>query len=57
MTKTKKTKKPSAAASAAGAALAEFSKRARMRNLTPAERSEQGRKAVAARRDRQGQRP
>jgi len=54
MTKTKKTKKPSAAASAAGAALAEFSRRARFKNLTAAQRSEQGRKAVALRRDRQG---
>src|ERR1035438_6275305 len=38
---------------AAAMALAEISRRSRMKNLTAAQRSEQGRKAVASRRDRQ----
>lgn len=37
----------------AAVALAELSRRKRMKTMTAAERSEQGRKAVASRRDRQ----
>jgi hypothetical protein len=43
------TRKSISAARAAGRALAAFSVASRMQNKTPEERSEQGRKAVAAR--------